>query len=303
MKLNQLRDLVAIVEHGGLRAAARRLGVAQPLLTRSVRGLEKELGTPLFERQARGMVLTPLGRLFHERARGMVNELRRARDELAQAQGSGAGTVIAGLSIMPHMGLLPRALPAFRRRYPQVYLQLIEGLFPDLESQLRSGAIDFYLGAAPGTVPAGFIVQTLFSNTRAVVCRKGHPLARSRSLKALACAEWALPSTDYDNQDDLARLFQEYSLPAPRVALQARTALSMMVALANSDLLALLPVQWREFDLTRDSLQVIAVRESLPAPDIVLIRRAEMPMTPAAEHLCDLMQRNAPSLQPMRGRA
>jgi len=197
MKLNQLRDLVAIVEHGGLRAAARRLGVAQPLLTRSVRGLEKELGTPLFERQARGMVLTPLGRLFHERARGMVNELRRARDELAQAQGSGAGTVIAGLSIMPHMGLLPRALPAFRRRYPQVYLQLIEGLFPDLESQLRSGAIDFYLGAAPGTVPAGFIVEPLFSNTRAVVCRKGHPLARSRSLKALAGAEWALPSTDY----------------------------------------------------------------------------------------------------------
>ncbi|MEK7945507.1 LysR substrate-binding domain-containing protein [Pigmentiphaga sp. YJ18] len=303
MKLNQLRDLVAIVEHGGLRAAARRLGVAQPLLTRSVRGLEKELGTPLFERQARGMVLTPLGRLFHERARGMVNELRRARDELAQAQGSGAGTVIAGLSIMPHMGLLPRALPAFRRRYPQVYLQLIEGLFPDLESQLRSGAIDFYLGAAPGTVPAGFIVETLFSNTRAVVCRKGHPLARSRSLKALAGAEWALPSTDYDNQDDLARLFQEYGLPAPRVALQARTALSMMVALANSDLLALLPVQWREFDLTRDSLQVIAVRENLPAPDIVLIRRAEMPMTPAAEHLCDLMQRNAPSLQPTRGRA
>jgi len=303
MKLNQLRDLVAIVEHGGLRAAARRLGVAQPLLTRSVRGLEKELGTPLFERQARGMVLTPLGRLFHERARGMVNELRRARDELAQAQGSGAGTVIAGLSIMPHMGLLPRALPAFRRRYPQVYLQLIEGLFPDLESQLRSGAIDFYLGAAPGTVPAGFIVEPLFSNTRAVVCRKGHPLARSRSLKALAGAEWALPSTDYDNQDDLARLFQEHGLPAPRVALQARTALSMMVALANSDLLALLPVQWREFDLTRDSLQVIAVRESLPAPDIVLIRRAEMPMTPAAEHLCDLMQRNAPSLQPMRGRA
>ncbi|AZG07639.1 LysR family transcriptional regulator [Pigmentiphaga sp. H8] len=303
MKLNQLRDLVAIVEHGGLRAAARRLGVAQPLLTRSVRGLEKELGTPLFERQARGMVLTPLGRLFHERARGMVNELRRARDELAQAQGSGAGTVIAGLSIMPHMGLLPRALPAFRRRYPQVYLQLIEGLFPDLESQLRSGAIDFYLGAAPGTVPAGFIVEPLFSNTRAVVCRKGHPLARSRSLKALAGAEWALPSTDYDNQDDLARLFQEYGLPAPRVALQARTALSMMVALANSDLLALLPVQWREFDLTRDSLQVIAVRENLPAPDIVLIRRAEMPMTPAAEHLCDLMQRNAPSLQPTRGRA
>ena len=43
MKLNQLRDLVAIVEHGGLRAAARRLGVAQPLLVSVPRGRYADL--------------------------------------------------------------------------------------------------------------------------------------------------------------------------------------------------------------------------------------------------------------------
>ncbi|MBN9408724.1 MAG: LysR family transcriptional regulator [Burkholderiales bacterium] len=295
MKLHQLRDLIVIVESGGLRAAARRLDVAQPLLTRSVRALEKELGTPLFERRAQGMVLTPMGRLFHERARGIVNELRRARDELAQAQGEGAGTVIAGLSIMPHMGLLPHALPAFRRRYPQVRLQLIEGLFPDLEAQLRNGEIDFYLGVSPTEVPAGFVTETLSGNTRAVVARKGHPLARSRSLKALAKADWALPSVDYDTQEDLSRLFAQHGLPAPRVLMQARTALTMMVALANSDLLALLPAQWGEFNLVQGALQVIPIRERLPAPPIVLIRRAEMPLTPAAEFMCDMLCRGLPA--------
>jgi len=67
MKLNQLRDMLAIVERGSLRAAARHLDLAQPALTRSIRSLEKDLGTTLFEREAKGMVLTAAGQLFYQR--------------------------------------------------------------------------------------------------------------------------------------------------------------------------------------------------------------------------------------------
>jgi LysR family transcriptional regulator of abg operon len=295
MKLDQLRDMVAIVEHGSLRAAARRLNIPQPALTRSLRALERDLGVPLFERGARGMTLTPMGQLFHQRASAVVHEIRRARDEIAQSTGENEGTVVAGLSIMPHVGLLPLALPVFRRRYPKVRLQLIEGLFPDVESQLRSGSIDFYLGAAPTQPPApGLISEVLFKNTRAVVGRKGHPLSGARSLKALAKAEWATTSIDYDAEHDLNQLFVQHKLPPPVVMLQARSALSMMVGLAHTDLLALLPVQWREFPITRDALSVIPIRERLPAPSIVLIQRPDLPLTPAAEHLCDVMRRFAP---------
>src|SRR5580693_6822900 len=74
MKLHQLRDLVAIAEHGSLRAAARHLGIAQPTLTRSLSELERELGAPLFERRARGMVATALGQAFIRRAIAIVND-------------------------------------------------------------------------------------------------------------------------------------------------------------------------------------------------------------------------------------
>ena len=59
-------------------------------------------------------------------------------------------------------------------------------------------------------------------------------------------------------------------------------------------LLAMLPVQWEEFPLTRDTLRVIRVRESLPAPGIVLIRRPDLPLTPAAEFFCDVLLRQQP---------
>lgn len=297
MKLSHLRDIVAIVEHGSLRGAARHLDIAQPLLTRSVRTLERELGTPLFERDAKGMTLTPAGLLFHRRASLIVNEARRAQEELSQVEGSGEGTVVAGLSIMPHTGLLPRALTPFRRRYPKVRLQLIEGLFPALESRLRDGSVDFYMGASPQLPPApGLVQRKLFSNHRAVFCRLGHPLASATSLQALLQAEWATPSIDYNTALDLAQLFALHGLPAPPVVLHAGSALSMMITLAETDLVAMLPVQWRDFGPIAGALQRIPVKESLPAPDIVLIHRPDLPLTPAAEHLVDLMLRSAPPL-------
>ena len=43
MRLTQIRDFIAVVECGGIRAAARKLGVSQPTITKSVRSLEAEL--------------------------------------------------------------------------------------------------------------------------------------------------------------------------------------------------------------------------------------------------------------------
>jgi DNA-binding transcriptional LysR family regulator len=302
VKLDQLQHLVAIVEHGSLRAAARRLEAPQPSLTRSIRALERELGGALFLRATKGMTLTPMGERFHLRASAIVHEARRAVDEIAQRGGDESGTVVVALSIMPHVGLLPQALPEFRRRYPRVHVQLIEGLFPDVERALREGVIDFYLGAAPRVAPAsGLVSRTVLENTRAVVCRKGHPLASARSLKALKGADWAVTAVDYDADDDLVRLFAGHGLEAPRVLLRARSAMSIIVALAHSDLLAMLPVQWAEFPLTRDALQVIAVREVLPAPKIVLIRRPDLPLTPAAEFFCDVLLRAAKGSGTARG--
>lgn len=296
MKLDQLQHLQAIVEHGSLRSAARRLELPQPALTRSIRSLEKELGVELFARETTGMVLTEAGRRFHLRATLMLNEERRARDEIAQHGGGDLGTVVVALSIMPHVGMLPHALHAFRQRYPKVKLQIIEGLFPDVEGALRQGSIDFYLGAAPREAPApGLKVEPLFENTRAVVGRKGHPLASARSLRTLASADWAITAVDYNAEDDLVRLFSSHGLEEPNVLVRARSAMSIMVALASSDLLAMLPVQWSDFPLTRDTLDIIRVREVLPAPTIVLVRRPDMPLTPAADHFCDLLLRHVPS--------
>ena len=67
-----------------------------------------------------------------------------------------------------------------------------------------------------------------------------------------------------------------------------------MVALANTDLLTMVPIQWTQFSAVSESLAPIRVKEVFPAPSIVIIRRAGLPLTPAAEFLLDLLRRNMP---------
>jgi len=294
MKLTQLRHLIAVAERGSLRAAARELGVAQPAVTRSIQELERELGVPLLERHARGVFVTDMGQLLLRRAGSIVHEVRRAQEEIQQSNGGLAGTVTGAFSSVPHVSMLPHALRPFRQRYPKVRIRIIEAVYPMAEVGLLDGSIDFYIGPLHRDSLAPSLSKTkLFDNERVVLARKGHPLASARALRELKQAEWLTTSITHNAEEELRELFERHRMMAPSIVIQAQSAFSAMTVLAATDLLALMPVQWTDFELTRRSLQRINVRETIAAPPIVLVRRAGLALTPAAEFFADLLRRAA----------
>jgi LysR family transcriptional regulator of abg operon len=304
MKLTHLRDVVAVAERGSLRAAARHLGIAQPAITRSIREIERELGVVLFERRARGVVLTPMGEVFLRRALVMQNELRLAREEMDQLRGQTTGRVAIALSTVSHLALLPRALQPFRARYPDVFLHVAEALFPSVEPALKDGSIDFYVGPlAEQPLDKEFAVEILFENTRVILGRKGHPLAGATSLKDLVNARWITTAVTLNTGAELGPVFESHGLPLPRIEMQAPSALTMFIAAANSDLLMMLPEQWLTFPAMRELLQRFTIKEPLPAPAIGIVWRARLPLTPAAEFLCDMLRRASEHHVAARARA
>lgn len=292
MKFNQLRDVITVAEKGSLRAASRHLGLAQSAMTKSIRLLEKELGAPLFERHKRGTVLTPMGTLFLQRARVATSELSRAREEVQQHLGGGAGSVVACLSIVPHMVLLPQVITPFLARYPQVKLTVLEGLgFAAVEKPLRDGEVDFFIGVEPTQRPStGFVIEKLFDNERLVVARKGHPLRQAQSLADLVGARWVLGSATYA-EVTFAALFRKYRLPVPKQLTFAGSVLGQMQVLLHTDMLSVLPRQCLDTAPMKGLLVRIPIREAIVSPPIVLVRRASLPLTPAAEFFCDLARR------------
>lgn len=294
MKLDHLRDLVAIAQDGSIRGAARRLGAVQPTLTRSLSELERELNTPLFQRHSKGMILTPLGQAFLTRAAAILNDVRKAADEVEQLKGNMIGEVTVGLSIAAHLRLLPKALQPFRQRFPKVRLHVIEGFYPTLEAELKDGSVDFYVGPDPGLkLPSALRKEPMMSGDRAVLCRNGHPLAKSTSLNQLVGAEWITTSITPKAESELGDLFKRYKLAKPTLAMQTQSALTLLTCLANSDLLAMAPTQWVESPFANHVITTILIREELTPASIIAVSRSDSPLSPAALFLLDLMRRIA----------
>lgn len=294
MKLTHLRDFLAVAERGGLRRAARHLGLVQPAISRSIRELEHELGVSLFERSSSGMVLTPIGEAFRRRTAAIQLELERAREEVAQLSGVATGTVWIGLSTAPHVAMLPQVLEPYQKRFPDVLLKISEGMFPAMESEIRDGSIDFYVGPlSEDLLTSDFKCEKLFDNQRLVMVRPGHPLSKARSLSELVNARWVATSVTTNHEAELYPVFESHGLPRPKIAVQAHSALTMISAAASSDLLAMLPQQWLGFARSTGLLRHIALRERLAAPAICIVTRSALPLTPAAEHLADLFRRAA----------
>lgn len=294
MKLNHLRNVVAIVERGSLRAAAKHLGLAQPAMSRSVRELEQELGVVLFERNKFGMTPTPAGEIFLRRARSVQADLQRGLDEMAQFQGNDIGRMTVAFSTAGLVVMLPKILPPFRKRFPKVRVKVLESSMPAIEADLRDGLVDMYYGPVPQDFgDASLVIEHLFDNPRIIVGRPNHPLRAATSLRQLANEPWVTSQMAMSADGEVSSIFEAAGLPVPQIAMEAGSGMSLISIVESSDLIAPLSAQWLDFLDKSGVLERFPVRDIPNAPPICAVRRGAMPLTPAAEYWNDLATRFA----------
>lgn len=293
MKLIHLRDVIAVAECGSLRAAGRHLNIAQPAITRSIHEIEQELGVSLFERYARGVRPTAMGQAFLRRAKSIENDLRRAAEEIEQMKGLSTGQVSIAMSSASSLALMPSAVANFRKRYPDGLLKISEAMFQAVEPEVLDGQIDFYVGPIdPSISNTQLHVEKLFDIERVVAARKGHPLAGAKSLSELADARWVRPTSSMRSTEaDFVGMFPDLGLEPPKIVMHAHSTLITLITLANSDLLTILPTPCVEMQPTADALTALDLVERFPPVGVSIVRRHDMPLTPMAEHLCDMMRR------------
>lgn len=122
---NQLRAFLETAETGSLSAAARKLGLTQPTLSRQVAAIEQRMGVTLFERVGKAMALTPTGLdlLEHARAMGMAAQaLGVAASGRSQETG---GVVSISATDAVAFYLLPPLVKQLREREPGIAIEVI----------------------------------------------------------------------------------------------------------------------------------------------------------------------------------
>jgi len=124
MDLANLNAFIAIAETGSFSAAAERLFLTQPAVSKRIAGLEQQLKVRLFDRLGREVGLTEAGRALLPRAYQILNVLDDTRRALTNLTGEVSGRLT--LATSHHIGLhrLPPLLRAFTRLYPEVALDI-----------------------------------------------------------------------------------------------------------------------------------------------------------------------------------
>jgi LysR family transcriptional regulator, regulator of abg operon len=280
MTLSQIRDFIAVVESGGIRAAARKLGVSQPAITRSVRGLETELRARLLRRTPTGVVPTQPGRALFARARAAQAELRKAEEEVDQLAQT-ARAVAFGVSPTSAL-VVPEAVTRFRQQFPQARIHIAEGLPQSLIPMVRDETLDFAIcRRALVELDSGLAFRPLFRNDFAVVARKGHPLEKATSLSQLVDACWTslLPLDAPDGP--FAQAFSPTGLSVPKQVIQCESYNTAIRLIAKTDMVGFLARQLLSDPLLRD-LREIPVAEPLPSFAVGMFTRTGTPLTQVA---------------------
>lgn len=204
MELRQLRYFVRIVEQGSLSRAAADLYIAQPALSQQLASLESELALRLLVRSSRGVSPTQAGKTFYRHAQAILRQMDRLQSDVRKSSDGPSGNVTIGMPPSVANMLAEPLAWAVRERFPQLCLQIREGLSGPLEELVANGRIEMCLlfdraaahvgvgGASRRTAMSYLNVHPLLTEELLLLTAGSEPSGPPVSLKEAAAYRFVL---------------------------------------------------------------------------------------------------------------
>jgi DNA-binding transcriptional LysR family regulator len=172
-----LIDFIAVIDHGGLSAAARALGRAQAAVTYSIQSLERDLGVVLFDRTSRPLAVTEEGAELAAIARDAVQSLNRLQFKAGSLRAGVEGQVkLVVDALMPMTSLIP-IVRAFAEEFPAVNLEVaVEAMTSPLTAVLQ-GSSSLGIAGPMALEHRDIVAIPLVDVMRVAVAAPCHPLA------------------------------------------------------------------------------------------------------------------------------
>lgn len=142
----QLEYFLSIAQNGSFTAAARKLYISQPALSKQIRLLEEELGTFLFLRLPHGIVLTPEGKKLKEEAQVILERLKNIPVSLNTLHKTVSGELNIVCGNYLSRKILPDLLKRLLARYPSIAPRIREAPAREQISDLINGRADIGIG-------------------------------------------------------------------------------------------------------------------------------------------------------------
>lgn len=181
MELRYLRYFVAVAEELSFTRAAARLNIAQPPLSQQIRRLEARLGVTLLSRTKRRVELTEAGRVFLRQSYQAIQSIEQGIVLAQRADRGEIGRLAIGILVYISYTLIPPILREFRKKFPEVHIEL-RFLTNALQiAALQSGQVDVCFVRPPIDSPD--VASKLISRERFILAMPAtHPLAHKSAV-------------------------------------------------------------------------------------------------------------------------
>jgi len=181
MNMNQYRYVIAIAENLSISKAARELFITQPALTKYLNKLEEDLGVSLFDRTVNPLQITYAGEVYVEEGRKLIEMQKRLEQQLGEISNLQRGRLTVGINSERGSWCLPLLVPEFKKRYPGIELQIVEGHSKFLEEEILKNHVDLAIGTLP--IMSGELDFELLSDEPIILAvPAGHPIAQEYDL-------------------------------------------------------------------------------------------------------------------------
>lgn len=193
MNTRDIEAFLAVVDAGSIMAAAARLHLTQPAVTRRIQGLEETLGAQLLDRQSKPLRPTTAGRDAYELGRRVLGSVQDLRSGLA-ANGSVSGELRLGVTPSQSDDALSEPLDRLRKAHPQLSLQVTTAWSHELLAQVESNRIDAALAYLPSDngIPPALDGVEITRYAAIIVAPQGLVQRKRPALADLADQSWVL---------------------------------------------------------------------------------------------------------------
>jgi len=296
LKMNHLRMIVMIEDHGQISAAAEAMNISQPAASRMLSEMESIAKTSLYERIARGVVLTPFGSALAKRARKILLELREASREIAELRTGKGGSVYLGSVAAPAISLVVPAIRRVTETYPGIEINIQVDNSNVLARELLAARHDFIISRIPDELnPRLFTAHQIGIEKACLIVRKGHPLLEKGlvSLEDLTGQEWVFQPPGTLLRRRLEDIFISAGVPLPENIVNTSSVVLTLAVVCKTNAISPIALDMAEFICGQSSEAgeacILPIDFAIDVKPYSLITARERALPPSALLLYDII--------------
>lgn len=283
-----------VIRSGSIGAAAKRLGISQPAVSKTISEMEDYFGIEVIIRKNTGVTLTSAGQVLLNYSESITREMKNMVSEINSLSCSSVADVAFGFPSLIGFTFLSQMIKTFKSVFPSAQVSMFEAQLSSFFPAIRDGRLDFAIGTLSDDMQLQDLhVEPLFDSEFVVVANKSRSGSGPLTLDALRHEQWVAPQTDMGYYKQLLSILNKHQIDTANI-IKTDSVVTIYNLVLNANFLTVIPC-----DMTTpfgsNQFMTLAIEDAPPIAHYAAIWSKNYKIKKSALLLVELAKQYCPS--------